>query len=195
MTVTTNYRGGYLGTGRASMPVRLGRVGLGGVGLLMVVVGAWGGIVPFLGPAIGFSGDGSGSWNLDASHAAVGLAPGAVAVVIGLLLVAEAPRVIVGRGRGSLTMAGLLAVACGAWFVVGPLAWPVLQASRPYFVGAGALRELAYQVGYALGPGGIVIACGAFAVGWASRHREVGLAGGSAPEPAVPVAPAQPVAE
>ena len=159
----------------------------------MMLAAAWGAIVPFLGPAIGFSGDGTASWTWSLTHAVLGLVPGAIAFGIGLLLVVEAPSVVVGRGRASITTVGLVAVACGAWLVIGPLAWAVIDNTRPYFVGAGPLRELAYQVGYALGPGIIVVACGAYAVGWASRHREVAPPiDGVAPEP-LPVA-AQPVA-
>ncbi len=36
--------------------------GLGLVGTLAVLTAAWGGIVPYIGPVFGYSGDGSGSW-------------------------------------------------------------------------------------------------------------------------------------
>ena len=49
---------------------------------------------------------------------------------------------------GSLAGAGLLAVMAGAWFVVGPLARPVLSTTGSYFVIASPLRELAFQIGY-----------------------------------------------
>jgi hypothetical protein len=68
-------------------------------------------------------------------------------------------------------MAGLVAVLCGAWFVIGPLAWSVIDNVRPYFVVASPLRQLANEVGYAMGPGLILGVCGAFAIGWATRHN------------------------
>ena len=53
----------------ASARVRLGRLGLGTAGVIAVLVSAWGGIVPYVGPLFGYSGDGSGAWHWD-------LAPG-----------------------------------------------------------------------------------------------------------------------
>ena len=70
-----------------------------------------------------------------------------------------------------LTLAGVIAVLCGAWFVIGPYAWPVITSSSGYFVAASPLRELANVVGYSLGTGVILASLGAFAIGWASRHQ------------------------
>ena len=40
-----------------------------------------------------------------------------------------------------------------------------------YFAPASPLRGLVYQVGYALGTGVLLIVCGGYVVGWASRHQ------------------------
>src|SRR6202034_4665416 len=77
---------------------------------------------------------------------------------------------VVGRGRISLTGAGLISLASGAWFAVGPWAWPVVENTKSYFVSATPLHTLANIGGYALGPGLIAAGCGAFFLGWASRH-------------------------
>jgi hypothetical protein len=137
------------------------------VGLVAVLVSAWGALVPFLGPAIGFGADGSGSWHWNLAHSLLGLVPGAVGIVIGLSMMA--PRgVSVARSRLNLSWDALLAVAAGAWFVVGPLAWNV--AYGRFFVSASPTRTMEYWVGYALGPGLLLAVCGAFALGWAARH-------------------------
>jgi hypothetical protein len=78
-----------------------------------------------------------------------------------------------GLRRLSLTAGGLLALVSGAWFVIGPLAWPVLVSNSLAIEAASSLRELAYQVGYALGPGLILAAAGAFAIGWTTRHNRL----------------------
>jgi hypothetical protein len=144
-------------------------VSLGLVGFVAVVLAAWGGLVPYLGPAIGFGADGTSSWHWSLSHTLIGLVPGAVGVAVGLLLLA--PRgTAVGRSKFALSWSGLVAIASGAWFMIGPLAWPVLYTSRAYFQAATPLRELEYWIGYALGPGLILAVCGAFALGWAARH-------------------------
>ena len=145
-------------------------ISLGMVGLLALVISAWGGIIPYLGSAFGFSADGTPSWHWNLSHAVLALIPGAIGLLFGLsLMVRTGPDVAL--RRLGLTAGGLLAIAGGAWFVIGPLAWPVLVSNGHYFVGASPLRELEYQVGYALGPGLILAACGAFAIGWAARHN------------------------
>jgi hypothetical protein len=168
--------------------IHIGRFGIGTVGALTVLIAAWGGIVPFVGPAFGYSADGTGSWHWSLSHAVLAVVPGAIGVAIGFLILAGMRGVGVGRGRISLTLAGLIAVLCGAWFIVGPSAWPVITTSRGYFIGASPIHELANQVGYSLGTGLVLAACGAFAIGWASRHQmnavEAPAASPEAPAPA-----------
>jgi hypothetical protein len=130
-------------------------------GLCIVVLGAWGGIVPFVGPLFGFSGDGSASWRWNLAHALANLTPGAAAVFAGLLVM------LAGRAAyrpGGLASGGLLAALCGAWFVIGPLSWPVLEHAT-FFVSASPLRELTYWIGYSLGPGVLLVALGSFVLG------------------------------
>ena len=62
------------------------RFSLGVAGLLVVLLGAWGGIVPFLGPTFGYSADGTGSWYWDLAHAILSLVPGVAACLAGLLI-------------------------------------------------------------------------------------------------------------
>jgi hypothetical protein len=132
-------------------------------GFLTLVLGAWAGIVPFIGPIFGFSGDGTAAWTWSLSHTVLFLVPGAAAVFAGLLMMAEG--LSNGRARRSiLGFAGLLSAVCGAWLVIGPMAWPVLHGTA-FFAGASALRELTYWVGYALGPGALLLALGAFVLG------------------------------
>jgi hypothetical protein len=147
--------------------------GLGAVGVLTLLVGAWGGIVPFVGPTFGFSADGSVSWYWSLAHALLWLAPGAVAVACGLMMLGLVPRAVAGVGRVGSWTTGFVAAVCGAWFVVGPVAWPVLKHSAGVFVPASPIRELAYQVGYSLGPGVLLGMLGAFVMGWAVRSRHV----------------------
>jgi hypothetical protein len=151
--------------------VHLGRLGLGTAGVVAVLVSAWGGIVPYIGPLFNYSGDGSGSWHWNLAHAVLALAPGIMGVLVGLFVIAESRGIVVGRGRLSLATAGTLLMICGAWFAVGPLAWPVLSNGSGYFVASTHLRVLAYEVGYSIGTGLILVICGAFVDGWASRHQ------------------------
>jgi hypothetical protein len=132
-------------------------------GFVALIASAWGGIVAFVGPTFGFSADGTGSWHWDLSHALLALIPGAMGCVVGVALMGYSrsrSRTFLGLG-----VIGLLAVVSGAWFAIGPLAWPVLYGSRSYFVGATPLRELAYLVGYSLGPALILAVAGGIAWG------------------------------
>ncbi len=151
--------------------VRLGRIGLGTAGVVAALVSAWGGIVPYVGPSFGYSGDGSGSWHWSLAHATLALVPGVAGVLVGLFVLAESRGVTVGRGRLSLATAGALLMVCGAWFAIGPLAWPVISNGGAYFVAGSHLRVLAYELGYSIGTGIVLVFCGAFVDGWASRHQ------------------------
>jgi hypothetical protein len=81
------------------------------------------------------------------------------------------PRAMRGAAHVGSAFVGLLVVASGAWLVIGPLAWRVLETTRPVFKSASSLSELSYQVGYSLGPGVLLCVLGSFAMGWAVRRR------------------------
>jgi len=161
----------YVADREFAEPVRVGRFGVATVGLIAVLVSAWGGIVPYVGPIFGFSGDGSASWTWNLAHSLLALIPGAAGVLLGLFVMGAARRTTVARGRLSLGTAGVLLMACGAWFAIGPLAWPVLYHGDYFVRSASPLRFLAYDVGYAIGTGLILVGCGGFVSGWAWRHR------------------------
>lgn len=140
------------------------------LGSVIVLVGAWGGIAPYVGPLFGFSIDGTPAWHWSLAHALLALAPGGAAVVVGVLLLSLVGRAAAGRGRINVGMLGLLAAVCGAWFVVGEFAWPVLYGTS-YFAGVGTLHFLLEQLAFSLGTGVVLVGCGAFAIGWAVRHQ------------------------
>jgi hypothetical protein len=151
--------------------VHLGRFGLGAAGVVAVLVSVWGGIVPFVGPLFGYSGDGSGSWHWNLAHGVLAVLPAVAGVVLGLSVFGESRGITVGKGRLSLATAGVLLMACGGWFAIGPLAWPVVSSGSAYFVAGSHLRILADDVGYSIGTGLALVVCGAFVGGWASRHQ------------------------
>jgi hypothetical protein len=165
----SHVRGGR--TASLNAPARTVSISLSTIGLLTVAISAWGGIIPYVGPTFGYSADGSGSWQWNLTHSVLALVPGAIGCLIGLSFLARIPDSGIGRRKTSLSMAGLIAILCGAWFVIGPLAWPVIDNTRAYFVGATPLRMLANEAGYSLGTGVILAMCGAFAIGWATRHN------------------------
>ena len=157
MTVTT------VGEGRSRTANPPYRLSIEMAGFLTLLLGAWGGIIPYVGPTFGFSADGAPSWTWNLAHSMLFLVPGAAAVVAGLLIMVEGLSTGPAR-RSVLGLAGLLAAICGAWFVIGPIAWPAVNGPA-FFSGASAVRELEYWIGYSLGPGALLLACGAFVLG------------------------------
>ena len=175
--MTTGTLTGHESFGRSSaeprdrtMRLGLARVGLGTAGFVALLVSAWGAVVPYVGPLFGFSADGAGSWHWSLAHSMLFLVPGAAGVLLGLFVIAESRGVTVGKGRLSLAAAGALLILCGAWFAIGSYAWPVLTNSGTYFSSATHLRFLTYELGYSVGVGLVLVMCGSFVVGWASRH-------------------------
>lgn len=163
---------------------------LGVMGLLTLLVGAWGGIVPFVGPLFGFDGDGSVAWYWSLPHVVLWLAPGGAACVAAGVTLGVLPRVGGGRGRVGAFGAGALAVLGGAWFVVGPEAWPVLVRSAGVFAPGGPLRALAHEVGYSFGPGLLLVMLGALTMAVAGRSPHLARVGRPKREPAPKKAPA-----
>ena len=135
-------------------------------GLLLVIVGAWAAIVPYLGPAIGYRMDRAGAWTWTAGHWELNLAAGAVVLLGGLILL--------GGSRVSGALGGWLAIVGGAWLVLGPLfasMWlPAGEAQTR--VASSSLSSVVQPLGYHYGTGLVAVLLGAWALGRAlvSRH-------------------------
>ncbi|MHB1585010.1 MAG: hypothetical protein ACYC0E_14790, partial [Acidimicrobiales bacterium] len=158
------------------------------LGLVTLLLGAWGGIAPFVGPTFGYRPAGRSSWHWNEAHGLLAVAPGAVAVLVGLLLMGVAPGVVAGRGRLRLLVLGAVLLACGGWFVVGPTAWPVVHGGA-YFHGGSPLHVLVDRIGASFGPGVLLAICGGIALGWSIRHRAyAAVPAAGAPGTAAPVA-------
>jgi hypothetical protein len=137
-------------------------------GFLALLVSAWAAIVPFVGPSFGFSPDGTASWTWNSAHALGALVPGAVSLLACLIIVVVARHPTGTLVPSRLVSAGFLIFLCGAWFVSVPVVWPVLVGS--YFRVASPSLTLAYWMGLAAGPGVLLAAFGAFAMGRAGRE-------------------------
>jgi hypothetical protein len=129
-------------------------------GALIMLLGLWGALVPFIGPYFDYSFGVNSTWHYTADRLWLCIIPGAVAVVAGLML-------LTAGSRPTGVFAGWLAVAAGAWFVVGPavsLTWE----TGPGPIGAplyGPTRQMLELVGYFYGLGALIVALGAYAIG------------------------------
>jgi hypothetical protein len=138
-------------------------------GLLIILLGLWGGLVPFFGPYFHYAFGSYQTWHYTSERLWLCIIPGAVAVVGGLMLLRSAHRT-------SGLLGGWLALAAGAWFAIGPtisLLWHA--AGDP--IGApigGHTRQAIEWLGYFSGLGVLIAALAAFAMGrYYSRPRVV----------------------
>jgi hypothetical protein len=81
-------------------------------GLLLILLGAWGALIPFIGPNINWAYTVDPAWTWTAAKGWLEVFPGVAAAVGGLLL-------LVSGNRATAMFGGWLAVFAGAWFVVG----------------------------------------------------------------------------
>ncbi len=144
-------------------------VGLFVWAFVALLLSAWAGVVPYIGPIFGFSADGSSSWTWNDAHTYGALVPGAVGLVSCLVILACARRPVGMQSAGTLASAGFAVFVCGAWLAVFPVAWAVIRA--PYFQAASPTSTLEYWLGYASGPGVLLAAFGAFVMGRARVER------------------------
>jgi hypothetical protein len=152
---------------RHDVRISRGSGGLAAGAILALLMSAWAGLVPFIGPIFGFSADGTSSWSWNEVHALGAVVPGAVGV-LACVFVVSAVRRPVGL-RSSMAFWGFVLFLCGAWLTVMPIVWPAIVGS--YFHAAPSLRTLEYWLGYASGPGVLLAGFGAFVMGRSGRSR------------------------
>jgi hypothetical protein len=145
-------------------------------GLLVIVLGAWGALVPFLGPAFDFAYDQGQGAAWSAARGWLEVLPGVVAVVGGLLLVQS-------QNRATAMLGGWLSVVAGAWFVVGRVVATTLtigEIGRP--VAETETKAAWLELTYFYGLGAAIVFLGAMALGRLSVRsvRDVGYAKKSA---------------
>jgi hypothetical protein len=153
------------------------------LGAVAAVVGAWGAAAPFAGPDFGYVADRFGAWQWSVTSGCLGLGPGALALLASLAVVAMATRTSYAR-RADLWVLGLVVTLCGAWFVVGQYVWPVIYGTR-FIVPSNATHYMWKELAFAIGPGVILVFCGAVFMGWAVR-RQLALVAAHLPRAAAP---------
>src|SRR5690349_19570831 len=133
-----------------SMPRSRGAVS----GLLLVILGAWGALIPFVGPHFNFAYTPDRDWAWSTARGWLEVAPGAATVLGGLLL-------IVAGNRVAAVLGGWLAVLAGAWFVVGRQVAPLLgigSAGDP--IAATDRKRAVLEITYFSGLGALIIFVG-----------------------------------
>lgn len=147
-------------------------------GLVILIAGIWGGLIPFVGPYFHFALGPDHTWTWSTDRLYLDVLPGAAAVLGGLMLLGAGPRRF---GR----LGALVALAGGIWFVVGP------DVSRLWHLGGaqGAVHgpkgtRMLELVTFHSGLGALVITLAAFALSGLRALRK----GVAAPAAAAPAA-------
>jgi hypothetical protein len=128
-------------------------------GFLLILLGIWGALIPFVGPYFDFAFTPDQEWTWTTARGWLEVLPGAVTVLGGLLLLAS-------RNRVTAMLGGWLAVAGGAWFVVGrALAGPLGIGSAGTPVAETETKRVWLELTYFYGLGALIVFLGALALG------------------------------
>jgi hypothetical protein len=152
-------------------------------GFLVAVLGIWGGIIPFIGPYFHYAYTPDKAWTYTTGRLDLEILPGAGALLGGLILMAA-------RSRHVALLGSLLAVASGAWFVVGNVFGPLWTVTNPAGgpAGTGTTMRVLEQIGFFSGLGVVIVLIAAAVAGRVTAVPSMPSV------PSVPVAGARTVA-
>lgn len=139
----------------------------GGIsGTLLVLLGLWGALIPFVGPYFDYAyAPPSNTWNYTDARLIFEILPGVATAIGGFIILTSAHRVLA-------TLGGWLAALGGAWFVVGvPLSatWDSPSVGSPT---GGTTRQVLEYLGFFGGLGVVIVFLAALALG---RFAVVGV--------------------
>jgi hypothetical protein len=155
-------------------------------GFLLILLGAWGALVPFVGPYFDFAFTPDQEWFWTTARGWLEVLPGAATALGGLLL-------LVSGNRATAMFGGWLTVLAGAWFVVGrALAGPLGIGDVGAPVAATETKRVWLELTYFYGLGALIVFFGAVALGRLSVRSARDIAYAQAPYAAA--AQPQPVA-
>jgi hypothetical protein len=137
--------------------VRRSRGALSGV--LLVLLGLWGALIPYVGPYFHYAYTPDRAWVTTAGRMWLEILPGAVTLIAGVV-------VLISRFRPAAALGAWLAALAGAWFAVGSLiaaTWHSLpRAGTPV---GGSPRAAFEQIGFFTGLGVVILFVAALALG------------------------------
>jgi len=137
-------------------------------GVMLVLLGAWGGLVAFIGPYFHFAYTPDKAWVYTTGRLWLEILPGAATVLGGLLVLGSARRHTAAFGA-------FLAALGGAWFVVGNPVSTLWNSGTPQAgvpAGTGLTRLAAENLGFFTGLGVLIVFFAALALG---RFAVVGV--------------------
>ena len=139
-------------------------------GFLLVLLGAWGALIPFIGPYFHFAYTPDTAWTYTVGRLWLEIIPGVATVIGGLILLVTAIRPVA-------IMGACLAAAAGAWFALGAVIAPVWTgygtvgpnaipaALYPGVPTGGPLHLVAEHLAFFTGLGVVIVFISALALG------------------------------
>ena len=130
-------------------------------GFVLVLLGIWGGLIPFVGPYFHYAYTPDTAWTYNTARLWLEILPGAAVFLGGILL-------IIAAGRHIALFGALLASAAGAWFVLGTVLSPLWNHNVPLGGSPASLTvtmRIAEQIGFFTGLGVVVVFIAAAAFG------------------------------
>jgi len=130
-------------------------------GFLLMLLGLWGALIPFVGPYFDFAYTPDKAWTYNTGRLWLELLPGAAVFLGGFLL-------LIARGRHIAMFGALLAAAAGAWFTLGPVLSPLWNHHVP--MGGSPASTTVYmrimeQIGFFTALGVVIVFVAAVALG------------------------------
>jgi hypothetical protein len=170
----------------------------GGIsGFLLILLGAWGAIIPFVGPYFGYAYTPDTAWTYTNGRLWLSILPGAAVFLGGIMVVLAA-------SRPAAMFGGLVALLGGVWFVVGaPILAVAVGTTGPDGPGtpvadpgaafSAPVMRLLEGLGFYYGLGVVIVIFAAFALGrfavWAVRPGHHAMPPTRPPDETEPVYP------
>lgn len=139
---------------RLQMPRRRGAI----AGPLLMLLGAWGALIPFFGHSFGYGYTPSNTWTWTAARGWLEVLPGCGAFLGGAILTLTAHRALAAFG-------GWLAAASGSWFVLGNVVSPWWRAGYIGVPVGDTSHGVWEQIGMFTGLGLVIVYFAAVALG------------------------------
>ena len=130
-------------------------------GVLLILLGAWGALVPLIGPYFHYAYTPDRAWSLTSGRVWLEIAPGAATIVGGLI-------VLVTSLRPMAMFGAWLAAFAGAWFAVGSTLSPLWNKGAVSGIGApvgGTVARAAEQIGFFTGLGVVIAIVAGIVIG------------------------------
>lgn len=128
-------------------------------GALLVLLGIWGALIPFVGPYFHYAYTPDRAWVATSARMWLEVLPGVVTMLGGIV-------VLVSRFRPTAVFGAWLAALAGAWFAVGDvLAGRWARLPQPGTPAGGTARAVLEQIGFFTGLGIVIVFVAALALG------------------------------